>query len=94
MSKFLAYRNTKVVSSGQQDILLLKASNHLSTTVDRVHSHAQSLPDIRDPDYDRVGRVLVVPETPSKRVSVRDRVGGEGLATVVHNAIDDRVASL
>lgn len=81
-----------MVSSGEINILLLKARDQLLALVEDIDRDLQRLVNVRDPDDDGNRRVLVIPKTTTNAVG--SRVRGEFLSSIVCEAIDNRVCSL
>lgn len=65
------YGETKVVSSGEINVLLLKARDQLLALVEGIDRDLQRLIDVRDPDDDRNRRVFVIPKTTANAVGGR-----------------------
>lgn len=80
-----------MVSSGEINVLLLKARDQLFALVEGIDRDLQRLVNVRDPDDDGNRRVLVIPKTAH---AGGRRIRGELLCPIVCDAIDNWVCSL
>lgn len=88
------YREAKVVSNGEVEVLLFKTGNHLLASGMGVGRDLEDTVDVGDADNDGEVGVLVVAQTSAKAVSVCCWVCWEGLCAIIHYPVYDRVVSL
>lgn len=88
------YREAKVVSNGEIEVLLFKTGYHLLAPGMSVGRDLEDTADVGDADNDREVGIFVVAQTSAKAVGICCWVGWEGLCAIIHYPVYDWVVSL
>lgn len=88
------YREAKVVSNGEVEVLLFKTGHHFLAPGMGVGRDLEDTANVGDADNDGDVGILVVAQTSAKAVGVCCWVFWEGLCAVIHYPVYDWVVSL